>query len=771
MLGAFLTCLSQTAGSSLAYSKEIISSGEDLLFSSTATSELSVASIEPASGSLEKPSNLVDISEDAPVDLLADVVEYDEVNGIVSAIGNVELVQSGRILRAEKVTYNMSSDVVEATGDVILNEVTGEVYFADSVELKDKMKDGFVTGLKGVLADGSRFNAESAQKVADLKVVMSKASYTACEPCKADPSKSPIWQIKAREVIHHKDEHRVTYEDATFEVAGVPVAYAPYFSHSDGTIKRKSGFLIPSVGFDSDLGAIYKQNYYWNIAPDKDLTVGAMLMSDVAPLVQGEYRQRFNNAEIKIAGGLTYSDRTDTNNGQEFREDNQVRSHLDVEGLWNINDKWRAGTALEMVSDSQYLRQYNISNEDVLENKVYVERFDNRDYATANLIRFKDIRVSDRKVDQPGVLPEIYSSFIGAPNSLLGGRGGIEFSALGLHREGDDQDMGRGSIETGWERRFVSDWGFVSNLNLNLRGDAYLIGDNDIANNSSGRSSKTSALRGFANTNFQTSYPIERQFDKAQMVIEPIASLSLGTNLNSDSDIPNEDSQDVFLDMTNIFDANRFPGYDLIEDEGHVTYGLRTGLYGYNGYKGEVFLGQSYRFDEEDDDSQFPIGSGLSGQESDIVGNISIDMGSDLRLNYALQLDNDSLSSQRHEVDMSGRIGPLTLGTRYFYANALQGTDLNTSREQIQNTVRLKLTDEWSLIGAAQYDMAQDTKGLRKASYGLDYQGQCVTFLVSGERKLTKDSSGDSGTRIMMRLGLKSLGEFETAGFTVGANE
>jgi LPS-assembly protein len=748
-LGALLTCLFQTAGSALVYAQALNSKQDD-------------ATLE---------TNLLTVSEEDPVDLLAESVEYDEANGIVSAVGDVEIVQSGRILRAQRVTYNLDKDVVEASGDVVLNEVTGEVYFADNVELKDQMKDGFVNGLSGILLDGSRFTAEEAQKIADLKMIMRKASYTACEPCKANPSKAPIWQIKAREVIHHKDEKRVTYDDATFEVAGVPVLYSPYFSHADGTVKRKSGLLVPRVGFDSYLGGIYEQSYYWDVAPDKDFTIGAALMTDVAPLVKGEYRQRFEDAEITIAGGLTYSDRTDTNNGQEFREDSQVRGHIDAKGLWNINDKWRAGTALEIVSDSQYLRQYNISGEDVLENKVYVERFDERDYATANIIRFKDIRVSDRKVDQPSVLPEVYSSFIGAPNSFLGGRGSLEVSALGLHREGDDQDVARSSLNAGWERRFVSDRGFVSTLNLNSRGDAYLVTDADIADTVVGRNDRTTALRGFANVNLETSYPVSKQFSKAQMVIEPIGSVTLGTNLNQDNDIPNEDSQDVFLDATNIFNANRFPGQDRIEDEGHATYGLRTGLYGDNGYQGEVFVGQSYRFDKEDDDVQFPTGSGLTERQSDIVGNVSLNLGTNLRFNYALQLDNDSFSSQRHELDMQGTYGPLTLGTRYFYANALQGTDLNDSREQIRNTARLKLTDEWSLIGAMQYDLARETEGLRKLSYGLDYQGQCVTFLVNGERKLTRDSSGDSGTQIMMRLGLKNLGEFETTGFTVGNSE
>lgn len=726
--------------------------------------------VAPTASTVADPLNIdsaASTPQDDPVDLLAERVEYDEANGIVTAIGKVEMVQAGRILRAEKVSYNLNEDKVEAEGNVVLNEVTGETYFADKVQLRDQMKDGFIRGLKGVLADGGRFSAEEGEKIGDLKVVMNKATYTSCEPCKANPSSNPLWQIKARQVTHNKEDQWVTYDDATFEVAGVPVFYTPYLSHSDGTVERKSGLLMPSVGFDSDLGGIYDQSYYWNIAPDKDATIGVAAFTDVAPLVKGEYRQRYKNAEISLQGGLTYSDRVDLDDGAEVTQDNQSRGHIFANARWDINDKWRAGTDLEVVSDSQYLRQYNISSETILENKAYVERFDDRDYAQAQLIRFKDIRVSDRKIDQPSVLPEIYSRWLGKPNDILGGRWSFETSALGLHREGDEQDIGRGSIKTGWAKKHITDIGLVNKLDLNVRGAVYKINDRTDAETDPTINSNGSAIRGFASANIETSYPLEKRFENSSVVVEPLVALTVGTTSNDNDDIPNEDSQDVFLDSTNLFNANRFPGYDRIEDRSHTTYGVRTGYYGDNGNQGEIFLGQSYRFEE--DGNPFPEGSGLSSQDSDYVGNVSARLGSALQLNYALQLDNDDFSSQRHEVDFSTQIGRVGLGSRYFYANALQGTDFDTSREQIGSNLRYKITDEWSAFGGMQYDLAEETAGLRLVSYGLDYQGQCATFLISGERRLTSDSSGDSGNQIMMRLGLKNLGEFETSGFSVGS--
>ena len=706
---------------------------------------------------------------DDPVDLWADQVEYNETSGIVTATGNVELVQVERTLRADSMSYDLNKDNVVAQGNVVLEETTGDIYRAEHVTLKDQMKDGFVRGLEGVLADGSRFSAQEAEKVADLKVIMRKATYTACEICQSNPDKPPIWQIKARNVTHHKDEARVSYNDATFEVAGVPVGYLPYFSHPDGSLDRKTGLLFPTIGFDSRLGVNYTQELYYDISPHQDATLGVAAFSREAPLVIGEYRHRFKDAEIKFNGGATYSSRVDLINDADVVIDDEARGHLFVEGLWNINEKWRAGGELQIVSDDQYARQYGISNEDILENTVYAERFSGRDYVNARLINFQDVRVSDRSDDQPNVLPELYTRFLGKPNATLGGRWDFETSLLGLQRDGSGQDVGRASAKVGWQRRHESKMGLVSNLDLSLRGDAYRVNNRDVATALNGLGDDSTALRSFGQAHLQTSYPLAKPLKNATLVVEPVASLTIGTNLEADDeDIPNEDSQDVFIGATNLFNANRFPGYDRIEDESFTTYGLRTGLYGDQGYKGEVFFGQSYRL--ESGGNPFPEGSGLSEQNSDFVGNVSISVGDRLNLNYGLQLDSDQLSSQRHEVDATGTIRDLTLNARYFYANALQGTDFSESREQIHASGRYQLTDKWSVLGGAQYDLARETEGLRSATYGLDYQGQCVNFLVSGTRNLTLDSSGDSGTEIMMRLGLKNLGEFETSGFSLGSN-
>ena len=105
------------------------------------------------------------VSKDNPVDFEADSLTHDEESQTITASGNVELVQAGRILQADQVTYNLTSDTVRAKGNVVLTDSNGDVYFAEDVELRDSMREGFVAGLRGLLQDGSRFEASEGRRV------------------------------------------------------------------------------------------------------------------------------------------------------------------------------------------------------------------------------------------------------------------------------------------------------------------------------------------------------------------------------------------------------------------------------------------------------------------------------------------------------------------------------------------------------------------------------------------------------------------------------
>lgn len=694
--------------------------------------------------------------ESEPVDLQADDLSYDDNGRIVLATGNVVLEQAGRRLQADGVRYDLQKDQVQARGNVVLNDRNGDVHYARDVALSNEFKDGRIVGVRSVLADGSQFSAEEGVREGGLRTILTDAAYTACEPCKDDPDGDPIWQIKAKEVRHDKDEHRVVYKDARMEFAGVPVFYMPYLSHSDGSIERKSGLIAPSAGFTSDLGFFVTNNYYVDIAPNKDATVGLMASTQEAPMALVEYRQRWRDAALEVNGGLTYSSRRANQNGQAVTENEEVRGFVKGNARWDINEKWRSGINVDWASDDQFLRQYDLDTRDVLENEIFAERFSGRNYTVGRLLTFQDTRIEERQQqDQPEVLPEIITSFVGTPGSVpvLGGRWQVDGSVLGLRREGGEQDTGRLSLGLGWQKRLVSDTGLLTTVDGTVRGDFYNVRDLGAMDETITES------RVFPQIHVKSSYPVAKQFDRMQVRVAPVAAVTFAPNLNIEDDIPNEDSQDVQIDASNIVNANRFPGLDRVEDQSRVTYGGQIGAYGHEGSFATVFLGQSQRFDN--DDNPFPVGSGLDDKSSDVVGQVRAQYADAMNLNYRFQLDNENLSSSRHEVDLRGTVGPLSLSSTYLFAKALEGTGIDESREQLDVDTVYRLTKDWALRSGAVQDLGADP-GLRKAYAGLNYEGQCLSWALTGQRNFTDDASGDSDTEIFFRIGLKNLGEFQS---------
>jgi len=192
----------------------------------------------------------------APVEsrLSAEEFVYDADAEVVRAQGDVRLTQSGQSLQAKTIVYNIRDDVAYAQGGVILTDESGDRHYADLVELNDTMRRGLVQNLYSEFKDGSRLWAKQAVRESEQRHVLKDARYTPCQACEDDPDNTPQWALRASEVTHDKENATIEYRNARFEAWGVPLAYNPYFSHPDGTIVQKSGFLKPEFGLGRDYG-------------------------------------------------------------------------------------------------------------------------------------------------------------------------------------------------------------------------------------------------------------------------------------------------------------------------------------------------------------------------------------------------------------------------------------------------------------------------------------------------------------------------------------
>lgn len=679
----------------------------------------------------------------APALFSADEVSFDRENGIVSARGNVEVSQESRVVLADVLTFNRRSDILTATGHVSLMEPTGEVIFAEYMELSGDLKQGVIRNLRMILADSARIAANSAVRSRGNITTLHKAVYSPCNLCPEDPTRPPLWQIKAMEVTHNQREQSIEYEDAWLELAGWPVAYTPYLIHPDPTVKRRSGFLVPSMGGSSDLGFVTRVPYYVAIAPDRDATITPIYTKNEGPVLAAEYRQLFGNGELETDGSITH----DSNDN--------VRGHILGKTRFDATDTWRWGANLERTTDDTYMRRYDFGGASTLTSQVYAEGFRRRNYGRIGGYAFQGLEPGDDPGDTPWVLPRGQFSHVGEPD-WLGGRNSLDMSVLALTRT-DGTDTRRLHVEFGWKKPTIGPLGGIYTLSTNMRGDLYHVDElqrrgKQTYNGLASRIMPVAAL--------EWRHPFVREeTSSTYQLLEPMASLVVSPYGGNPDTIPNEDSLDFEFDDTNLFAENRFTGLDRVDGGPRVNFGVKWGIFGAGGGSTTLLVGQSYRFKKDD---TFAKGSGLEENLSDFVGRLHVTPGEYVSLEYRTRLDRANLAPRRNEVDVS--VGVKALQVRANYAFFDTQTDSQfPGREELTLAVNSQLTRFWRAAFNGITDLRAEE--MRSLGLRLTYEDECLVFTTEVGRTFFEDRDVRPTDTIMFRASLKTLGDVQS-GFT-----
>lgn len=688
-------------------------------------------------------------TRELPVLVSADNVRHDRERSLVIASGNVEISQDARVLLADTVTLNQRTNVVTASGNVSLLEPTGEVYFADYVELQDGMKKGFLRNLRMLFPDESRLAANQASRIAGVRSEMKRAVFSPCKLCEDKPGRPPLWQIKAIKVVHDEKARNIEYYDAFLEMFGIPVAYTPYLSHPDPTVERRSGLLAPRLGSNSQLGFIVGTPYYIDIAPDKDATLEPILTGKQGPVFFGEYRQRLTDGEFEFSGSITKADRTDSTG---MREEDQLRGHIRGRGRFDINDTWRWGFNVARASDDTYLQRYGFGFEDVLTTRAFMEGFRQRSYAAVNGYAFQGLRARDKSETTPLILPQIDYNFVSVPNRR-GAYWTLDTNVLSLSRD-EGADSRRLSFKGGWHLSHTGKSGNVFNLSAVTQADLYFV--NDVADPASPDGSFDGVTgRIFPQLALDWRYPLVREIGGARYLVEPVAALIVGPNGGNPDDIPNEDSQAFEFDDADLFSLNRFPGLDRVDGGQRLDYGLITGLYDHRGRSLTAFLGQSFRFRE---DTDFAVGSGLRDRLSDFVGRVHLSPGRGLDLLYRFRFDKDGLEPRVNELTIAAGPPALRLNLDYIFIDETAGTAGFGDREEIIVSARSQINEYWAARAYGRRDLTEGGATL-STGFGLIYEDECFFLSADFRRSFTRDREIEPSDTVLFRVVFKHLGE------------
>ncbi len=408
-----------------------------------------------------------------PIVVRADQIEYNQDLALTIARGHVEISQNGEVLLADTVTYNQRTDTITASGNVSLSQPTGEILFADYMELRDAMDDGFAKNVRMLLADHSRLAANTARRTNGNRTELRRAVYSPCDLCKTDPSAPPAWQLEAREIDHDKEFKLVEFRDVTMQIDGWPVFYSPYMSTPDPSVKRASGFLPPSFGGSNNVGAQMTIPYFIVLGPDKDLTLAPRFTTKAGPLLAAEYEQRFGNGYLNAIGSINRSNP----NGSEGSGDDEIRGHINEQSVFDLNDTWRTGLDVQRVSDQSYLLQFGFGNP-LLNAEIsrgYLEGFDAHGSTDVDTYAFQPLLPGLGDSTQPIVLPVINRNWQSDPDEL-GGRWNLNANLLDIVRKVGTQTK-RMSLGSEWERTFRDGIGGQYQFSASLRGDGYWVND------------------------------------------------------------------------------------------------------------------------------------------------------------------------------------------------------------------------------------------------------------------------------------------------------
>jgi LPS-assembly protein len=608
-------------------------------------------------------------------------------------------------------------------------------------------------------------------------------------------------------IIHDQINKMLYFENAQLEFFGVPLAYIPYFSAPDPTVKRKTGFLMPSYSTTNTYGFGVETPFYWAIAPDYDLTFNPRFMTQQGVLFQGEFRQRLLDGAYQIrAYGI---DQLDPGQFAGQPGDRQFRGGIETRGEFALNDKWVWGWEGVALSDIQFLQDYRLSvYQDAFgsflalpteaPSQLYLTGVGNRSYFDARTIYY--LSLSGNQSQVPVIWPVIdYSNVIN--HSVLGGEVSYKTNFTNLTRDeavfdpinavaaatgacsvltsadpaksivpanclmrGMPGTYTRATGEVNWRRSFTDSAGEIWTPFASVRADAI----NASISNQPGVSNflpvgDTEALRVMPTVGLEYRYPFINVQPWGTTTVEPIAQVIIRPNEPYAGKLPNEDAQSMTFDTSNLFSVDKFSGYDRVEGGGRANAGVQATTQFDRGGAITAVFGESYQLFGLNsfavhDVTNTAVDSGLQTPLSDYVASLSYSPNKVFTFSTRARFDQATWNVQRFEAEGRANFDRWSVSVLYGDYAAQPDIGFLTRREGILVSGSVKVASNWVASGAARWDLVANQ--INQYVVGAGYVDDCFVLAanyVTSFSYATTTSPPILGHAFMLQIGLRTL--------------
>ena len=612
----------------------------------------------------------------------ADKLLYDENLSTLAATGNVLVKDSINefFLKSQKIFYDIKNQQISSKSKSQFEDVLGNLILSkdfifkknedlikfNNVEIIDLQKNSLALD-KAFMNVASKkligkdvvieFKDQSFEKNNEPrlkgnsissdkdKTIIKNGVFTSCKR----NDDCPPWQLSAKEIKHDKKKKIISYKSAWLKIYDTPVFYFPKFFHPDPTVKRQSGFLMPSFMDSTNLGSSYQLPYYHAISDNKDFTVYPRLYADKKLLLQSEFRQKGSDSSFVMDGSII-----NENNSSD-------KSHFFINASRNLDfdlfDETKLDLRLEQVSNDSYLKTYKLKSPIItdfssLKSSVGIDA--NKENLQLSLDFEVYENLSKKESDRyEYILPSYNLTKQFEEDETLDGS--YTFNSSGFIKNFDTNVYEKVAINDVIfnSNSIITDEGLKNNYNFVLK-NVNTEGDNS-KNYKSGLSSKLASI-----FEYSTSYPLRKETINYNNIFNP--TISFRYSPNNTKNVKNIERR---IDTNNVFSLNRLSLNDTVEGGASLTYGSEFSKE--NKKNQEVFnikLANISRFEKN---KNLPGNSSVGNKTSDIFGSVAFEPNQVISLGYDFTQKNN-LVDTNYEV-LKAQINLNKFVTTFEYLN------------------------------------------------------------------------------------------------------
>ncbi len=679
--------------------------------------------------------------QDAPLELIADTGQSSESEAILQ--GDVVAEQGDQRLEASEVTFNRVINLIKAEGNISYGNPELAVR-SGSAEVDLNSGEGWFEDAKYYVP---RQNAKGKAERVDVQYFtrtsqMRDVTYSTCN--RGDE----FWQLRAGKLDLNQETGRGVAKDISVALGDVPILYFPYLSFPIDD-KRHTGFLVPTVGYGSDNGLDIRIPYYWNIAPNQDMTLQPRILSKRGLMLGAEYRLLTPKGQGEVDFEyLPYDNEYGSDRGAIF-----------TFAQANLAPRLYSNLLFQHVSDDDYLDDFG-NKIDILTDTNLERRLDFlyvgeqwTAIARAQTFQTLEDEIFVTRADEPyDRLPQLLFNGDWLEGPPYGLEVDLQAEAVNFERDagvrGSRLDIWPGvSLPFRWPAGFITPRASYRFTGYDLR---------DARPGNPKRPSRDAPILSLDSGLF-FERPIAWQWwrdNPGILTLEP-RLFYLYVPFRDQSDIPVFDSTLIDRNFPWLFLENRFTGADRLGDANQLTMAVTSRwLDRVDGTEEmRLSLGQITYFDDR---RVTLAGTGRKrDNSSDIIAEGLVNVTDELSFRGNVQWDPDGNEIQRSGVDLRYRPGLGRLvNVSYRFANDEEVEITREKLEEVDLTSLWTINEQWRAVARFNYSIVE-SQDLRIFG-GFEYDQCCWALRVLARRSRDRPDE-DADFSISFQVELKGL--------------